>query len=199
MRLLKFWFLGFVILLQACNSEAPRPRPRCYPKVIYPERGFKKFDVNLCSFTFEQPIYMEYKQDTSFFGGKPANDCWFNLHVPIWNADIHFTYHPIKGKDDVYNAFNDAFKLASQHDKKADSNEDYAFSNQANKVYGVLYDIQGFVASPFQFTVTDSLHHTVHAALYFNARPDPDSLAPMVEFVKADMMHLLNTMSWTKS
>jgi hypothetical protein len=45
-----------------------------------------------------------------------------------------------------------------------------------------------------QFVLTDSVNHFFRGALYFNTVPNQDSLAPVVEYVKEDIIHLVETM-----
>jgi hypothetical protein len=45
-------------------------------------------------------------------------------------------------------------------------------------------------------TITDSTRNFLRAALYFNTRIANDSLAPAIEYMKKDVMHLVNTLEW---
>ena len=53
-------------------------------------------------------------------------------------------------------------------------------------------------ASPFQFYLTDSVDHFVRGALYFNVVPNNDSLAPVIDYLKDDMRHMIETFEWKK-
>jgi gliding motility-associated lipoprotein GldD len=183
-------------LLATGCGETAQPRPHAYPKVVYPVRQYQPFDTTFCQFTFDQPTYMVVEQDTQYFSEKSPDPCWFNLQIPVFNATIHFTYIPVKNAEDVFRVFDQTYRLAAEHNKKADANLDYVFNNPESRVYGRLYEIDGHVASPFQFAVTDSVHHALRGALYFNTRPEPDSLKPMIDFVRRDMLHIMNTIQW---
>jgi hypothetical protein len=61
----------------------------------------------------------------------------------------------------------------------------------------MIYSIEGPSASPFQFYLTDSAQHFLRGSLYFNSRTNPDSLAPILNFVRIDLSHLINTFEWT--
>jgi gliding motility-associated lipoprotein GldD len=154
------------------------------------------FNENYCQFTFQQPKYMRMVQDTSFFGERPANACWFNLDIPAFNGSIHFTYTPLRNASDLFKVYDDAYRLANEHNRKADANSDYVFTNDDNRVYGLLFEIEGQVASPFQFVLTDSSRHALRGALYFNNKPEPDSMRPIIAFVRRDMVHMMNTLRW---
>ena len=60
----------------------------------------------------------------------------------------------------------------------------------------MLYDIGGDAASPSQFFVTDSSTNFLRGALYFNAEPNADSIAPSIAFVKEDIEHMLKSLKW---
>ena len=65
------------------------------------------------------------------------------------------------------------------------------------RVYGTTYRLRGSrVASTYQFWVTDSVNHFLRGALYLNKVPNNDSLAPVLEYIQADMDHLIETLRW---
>ena len=61
-----------------------------------------------------------------------------------------------------------------------------------------MFNIEGPAASPFQFYLTDSTHHFLRGALYFKSEAKPDSLKPMIEFMKTDIIEMINTFAWKK-
>ena len=64
------------------------------------------------------------------------------------------------------------------------------------KVYGNVYELKGESASNIQIFITDSTRHFVTMNLYFNTRPKPDSLAPAVDYIKKDLLHMIDTFQW---
>jgi gliding motility-associated lipoprotein GldD len=64
------------------------------------------------------------------------------------------------------------------------------------KVYGLVFDIAGNTASSLQFYLTDSTKHFMRGALYFNTKPNIDSLQIVVDFIKKDVLHLINSTKW---
>ena len=57
-------------------------------------------------------------------------------------------------------------------------------------------NIEGDVATPFQFYLTDSTTHFLRGSLYVKSKINQDSLAPVYEFLKRDAMHMINTFQW---
>jgi gliding motility-associated lipoprotein GldD len=116
--------------------------------------------------------------------------------VPELNATLHCSYYPITSKNRFDELIQDAAEMANKHNVRANYIEEIPFGNKADKVYGVLYDIDGPAASPCQFYATDSTHHFLRGALYFKTQSRPDSLAPVIAFMKKDINHLLQTLKW---
>ena len=87
--------------------------------------------------------------------------------------------------------------MAFKHISKASSIENRVIINPEAKVFGLIYEIKGMgAASPYQFFVTDSSSHFLRGALYFNMIPNNDSLAPVIDFLKEDIEHLLLSLKW---
>lgn len=186
----------FCIAFSSCGEEEIyTPKPRAFPKVIYPERTYTKLDIDYCNFTFEYPAYAQVEQDTAFFDEKPVDPCWFDLVIPAFNARLHCSYFPVEGDFEKFRS--DAFSLANKHNIKANYIDELPIQ-KPNGVSGMVFDIEGPVASPFQFYLTDSKDHFLRASLYFNTQARPDSLAPVFDFIKADLMQMINSFEWKK-
>lgn len=185
-----------LLLLHACTETAPIPKPRAYPRVMYPEKGYVRADADYCAFTFEQPRYAKMVRDTLFFDEKPASDCWFNLEIQALNAKIYCSYYPIKSRADYDKLVADAFEMTNKHNQRASYIQDYRFDRPDARVFGMIFEVEGPAASSYQFFVSDSTRHFLRGALYFETKAKPDSLAPVVAFMKKDVDHMLETLNW---
>lgn len=191
------FFFAILFFLASCEDPIYTPKPRGYPKVVYPERAYQKFDENYCEFTFEYPKYAHIEKDTTFFDGQPAHPCWFNISMPVFNAKLHCSYSPISPQTPIDELRTDAFKMTEWHNKKATYIEDRPFA-KPNNVKGMVFEVDGPVASQMQFFVTDSLEqeHFFRCALYFYTQARPDSLAPVYDFVREDIGRMIETFEW---
>ena len=191
-----FLFTFFLCLCVGCQpDQAPIPKPRGYPKVIYPKKAYQPFDAEYCAFHFEYPVYASIQQDTTFFNERPNHPCWFDVVIPAFDARLHCSYYPIQNNNDFEKLRADAFHMVNKHNMKASYIDEFPV-RKPNNVNGFVFNIEGPAASPFQFYLSDSTKHFVRGALYFNTQVQPDSLAPVFDFVKADIMHLVNTLEW---
>jgi len=196
MSLQKVCFFSLLFLVISCSEEVIyTPKPRAYPKVIYPEKAYQSFSKDYCTFTFDYPQYATIEKDTKFFDGNPKDACWFDIYIADFNARIHCSYIPINKTDTFEKLHEDAFKMANEHIVKANYIDELPIK-KPNGVSGFVFDFGGPTATPFSFYLTDSIEHYFRGALYFNTKVRPDSLAPVVDFVKADMMKMINTFEW---
>ena len=106
------------------------------------------------------------------------------------------TYKPLENNTDLLNQhLGDAYKLTAKHQIKASAIEQSILTTPKGHVAAIA-ELSGEVPSQFQFYSTDSVNHFLRGALYFPTSTKNDSLAPVIEFIKMDMVHLLNTLEW---
>ncbi|MBV6439152.1 MAG: hypothetical protein EPGJADBJ_00788 [Saprospiraceae bacterium] len=194
--LLLLLLLPLPLLLSSCEDYTPVPKPRAYPRVVYPEKTYKPFDASYCNFTFEMPAYATIEKDTSFFDEKPKDECWFNLDVKQLNAKIYCSYNPIRSRKDFDELVADAFAMTNKHNIKASYIDELHVHRPEDKVYGIVFNVEGAAASSYQFFLTDSTRNFLRGALYFNTQSRPDSLAPVIAFMKKDLDRLVGTLKW---
>jgi len=177
-----------ILFLGAC-SEVSVPKPRGYVRINLPEHSYQVY-AKPAPYQFEYPTYAEVVSDSS----ANTEPFWINVSFPTLNSKVHLTYKPIKSN--LAQLTEDAYTFAYKHTIKAEGIEEQVFSNPDKKVYGILYNIKGNAASNIQFYVTDSVRHFMRGSLYFQSIPNKDSLAPVIQFIRQDIVHLIETLEW---
>ena len=59
-----------------------------------------------------------------------------------------------------------------------------------------MAELSGQVPSQVQFYTTDMAQHFLRGALYFNTATQNDYLAPVIAFIKEDIIHMIQTLEW---
>jgi len=188
-------FGAFILLCcsAACNNESYVPKPRGYFHIKFPKKEYLSYDAG-CPFSFEYPKYATIEPDRE----RDAGTCWNNLSFPQFNARLHLTYYDVSSAKEYYGLVEDARTLAFKHTVKANAIDQKLINFPERKVYGIYYAIEGNTASSVQFFLTDSAKHYFRGALYFNERPQYDSIAPVVSFIKKDIERMIDTFKWKK-
>lgn len=182
-----FFFVILLGLIIGCRNQS-FPRPRGHFRIDFPKKEYIKFD-STCPFTFYYPVYGKVAEEPGI-----STPCWFNIEFNDFGGKLHLSYLPVKNNLDLL--IEDAHKLAYKHSVKADAIEERRWENPDNKVYGLVYSIKGNAASSLQFYLTDSTDNYLMGSLYFYTTPDKDSLAPVIEFFREDIIYLIETLEW---
>jgi gliding motility-associated lipoprotein GldD len=189
----KWWLaIPMALLLISC-SEDFLPKPKGYNKIDLPKHEYQVL-------TEKHPYVFEYsksaviKKDVSLI----AEDHWIDVYYPDFKAFIQLTYKKTEGNPKLLEEhIDDSHKLAGKHNIKAYSIEEGQI--RTPKGYNAtIFELSGEVPSQFQFYITDSTKHFLRGAIYFQTSTKNDSLAPVIEYMKYDAMHLLNTLDWQK-
>ncbi|MCC6369447.1 MAG: gliding motility lipoprotein GldD [Bacteroidia bacterium] len=185
--------VSLLISLPSCDDEDTvySPKPRGYCRIDFPEKKYRLYD-SICPYTFEIPVYSHMTNDKH----KGAELCWLNLEFPQFRATVHLSYKPVENNIAKY--LDDSHDFANRHQVKATGLDEITILRDSARVYGLLFDISGNTASSLQFYLTDSTKHFLRGALYFNSVPNIDSLKVVVDFLKKDVMHMINTTKWKR-
>jgi gliding motility-associated lipoprotein GldD len=154
-----------------------------------PQKVYKLYDPEECPFSFEIPVYSHIEP----YRDSVAQPCWKYLLFDQFNGQLFLSYVNASGKLNDY--LEESRKLVYKHTVKADAINETFIESKGN-VSGIIYDIGGNAASPVQFFVTDSTRHFLRGALYFNTSPQPDSLAPVIDFLRKDIVRMITTLKW---
>lgn len=122
-------------------------------------------------------------------------ECWYNLEFSTFNATLHLSYKPMLGPTSLDSMMEDAYRLAFKHIGMAEDIVPREFTD-SNGNLGMIYDLYGRTATPFNFFLSDQKSHFIRGSFYFNAHTDKDSVAPVYEFLKRDIMHLMRSLRW---
>ncbi len=176
-------------LATACTTDYS-PKPRGYFRIDLPKKEYVLFDSTF-PYTFEYPAYAEIVRD-KMADNEPY---WINIDFPRFNGRIHLSYKVVD--NNLLSYLEDSRTFVMKHIPKASAIDDSVVLRRDDRVFGLIYEIDGIgVASPSQFFATDSSRHFLRGALYFSHVPNNDSLAPVIEFLRDDIRHLLATLQW---
>jgi gliding motility-associated lipoprotein GldD len=182
--------LFLLLLIFASCGEDYTPKPRGYMRIALPEKSYYSIETD-CPYVFETAGYSTFLPDTGEF----AERCWFDVSYPQFKAKLHFSYKPIQGNLADY--LEDSRMLTNKHISQASNIEELMVVRPEDRVFGTIFEVEGNrAASAVQFHLTDSTDHFLRAALYFNVAPNNDSLAPVIEFLKEDIIRITETLEW---
>lgn len=188
-RVAIYFSLGLISLLSACTSYTPKPHG--YPKIEFPEKEYVLFDDG-CAYTFEAPKYALIERDTHM----RAEPCWYNIKFPNFNATVYLSYKTVRSIDHLDTLSEEAYKMAMKNNIKADVIDEQEIYHPKTGNRGMIYELYGPSATPFNFYLTDEKEHYIRGSFYFDQHTKTDSVAPVFDFLKEDLEQLINTLEW---
>ncbi|MFN3554439.1 MAG: gliding motility lipoprotein GldD [Bacteroidales bacterium] len=188
-----FPLLMVALLFVAVSCEPnPTPLPRGYFRIALPEKEYRKFD-SVFPYVFSYPVYAQIRPDKR----ADAEPWWADVVFPQFGASLHLSYKSVGSEEQLFAYMEDAHNFVNKHIPKATGFQERVYTDEDNRVFGILYEIRGKeAASPMQFYLTDSTRHFLRGALYFNVTPNNDSLAPVIRFIQDDIMILIESLNW---
>lgn len=191
---LVFLLCAFSALTFSCsktNENDYVPRPKGYNKLILPKVQYQSLKGDY-PYSFDISAYAKVLPDTVSW----AEPHWIYIYYPSWKAFIQITYKDLtKPSNKLTYLIDDAYKLAFKHQGKASHIQDYVLTTKSGKKAGV-FELEGEVATSLQFYISDSTKHYLRGAVYVRTATENDSLAPIIQFLKKDAIHLIETLRW---
>ena len=191
-RVVKYKFLILNLLLFVCAScsNSYTPRPYGYYRITTPDTAYVDFNPSFpYTFALSRNAVVQPRTDVS-------EPYWINIYYPALDATIYCSYKPVQ--NNLRELTNDALEFVYRNASFATAIPEQEYAHPEASVYGVLFDLEGNTASSCQFFVTDSTRHFFRASVYCNCPPNADSLAPVYNYLRADIIKMVETFEWTK-
>lgn len=193
-RILNFEFLilNLALLFFVSCTKNTTPKPYGYYRITPPDTAYIPFA------NYQSPItnypYSFALSTNAVVQPRTDEPYWINLYYPALNATIHCSYKPVQ--NNLRELTNDALEFVYRNASFASAIPESEYSHPEAHVYGVLFDLEGNTASSCQFFVTDSTRHFFRASVYCNCPPNADSLAPVYNYLRTDIIRMVESFEW---
>lgn len=176
----------YICLLFMLSCSEYTPKPRGYVRLEPAAALYVQLPVTDLpySFSISDKVTIELPDE------QPVG--WITFTYPELNATLYGSFFLVTN-DKLSELTGEAHKLV---ERMGQPSKVSAYENPESKVYGKFFEISGNVASPLQFFLTDSLSRFFRGALYYHKVPESDSIAPVTDYLRKDMIELVQTFSW---
>ncbi len=190
-RNLEFLIFNLVwITCVACNHVST-PKPYGYYRITTPDTAYVPFSSQYPAFPYDFALSSNAQVQV-----RCEEPYWINIWYPALDATIHCSYKPVQRN--LRELTNDALEFVYRNASYATSIPERGYAHPEADVYGVLFDLEGNTASSCQFFVTDSTRHFFRASVYCNCQPNADSLAPVYNYLRTDIIRMVESFEWKK-
>ncbi len=193
LRPLSIQLLLILLVVSACQEEKiAKPRPHQYPKIEMPAGEPASARPESCPFELMLPAYAVIEERKEEDNPHP---CWFDIRMEDFSSTIHCSYYPITADRSYEELVDDAYTMASKHNVKAYYRDELLIET-ADGSKGIIFRIEGPVATPYQFYISDSTDHFLRGSLYFDQKIDLDSMQPIITMVAQDIDDMVGSIEW---
>ena len=189
MRNLIIPFGCLLLILISCGDDTMIPRPPSYLRTELPDHEYVRYKDS-CNYEFDLAKIYSVEQAPS----DTNSLCHRRIQLGPMNGTIYFRYWDMNQSLAYY--INNANDEVDMHKRKASNIVDKSFLRHNDRVFGTLFRLEGDVATPFQFYLTDSTDHFVYAEVLFNFPPNYDSLKPTLDYLQVDLEKMIETFQW---
>ena len=181
-------FILAVLLCTSCGQNST-PKPYGYYRITPPDTAYVPFAQTYANYPYNFDLSLNARV-------QPRTDepYWINLYYPALDATIHCSYKPVH--NNLRELTNDALEFVYRNASFANAIPESEYSHPEAHVYGVLFDLEGNTASSCQFFITDSVRHFFRASVYCNCPPNADSLAPVYNYLRTDVLRMVESFEW---
>lgn len=182
--------VGAFLLGLCLSCSEYTPKPRGYLRIDPPAPSYRALPLDELPYTFNISSLPEIELP-------PAGDSagWINLSYPSLGAKIYCSYLSIQPSA-LGVVMEESRRLVVRQSQDAHSITEQAYNNPGKRVYACVYQLDGASVSPVQFTLTDSMYNFFRGSLFYNRRPNGDSIAPVTHYLKNDIIELIQSFNW---
>jgi gliding motility-associated lipoprotein GldD len=181
--------ISIIYLINSCSNNYT-PKPYGYLRFDAPPASYIPLALGELPYKFMISQYATVEMPPF-----DSAEFWINIDYQKFDAKIYCSYQTIIPQS-LAEHTDECRKLISRTVRQAFAINEKEYENDRNRVYGTLFEIEGETASPIQFMLTDSVSHFFRGSLYFQCDPNVDSLAPCIDYLRNDVIELIQSFEW---
>lgn len=182
-------YIALVALLLTACGKVSTPKPYGYYRIALPDTAYTEFAEQYTdypyTFLLSRNAVVQLRNDEPY---------WINIYYPTLDATVHCSYKSVRGN--LRELTDDALEFVYRNASFANAIPEKEYTHPEAKVYGVLFNLEGNTASSCQFFLTDSTTHFFRASVYCNCPPNADSLAPVYNYLRNDVIRMVESFEW---
>ena len=183
-------FIIFIVFFGCENYFLPKES--AYLRLDYPKPEYELIDNKEFPFFFEANSRLSEISDIDI----NLESIDFIINYNQLNAQINFQYKNVNSKEKLNAYILDLKTAIETHSMMANSVKIKDYSLKEKNIFGRIFDLSGSVASPYQFYLTDSINNIISGFVYFNIKPNYDSILPAINYIENDIIYLIESFDW---
>ena len=186
-------YICFIFIL-GCDNYL-MPKQSAFLRLDYSNPQYEQINNNSFPFLFETNKIVSNISEINIID----ESIDFILKYDELNGQVNFQYKNVDSKEALDTYILDLKKTIETHSIMANTVRIRDYVLEENDIYGRIFDLSGNVASPYQFYLTDNKNSIISGFVYFNIKPNYDSILPAINYIENDIINLIESFSWKKN
>ena len=168
----------------SCNNNVNLPKQRAYfaPELEIPT--YKKISLD-CNYSFNINSQASINN---------IKNCNYEIYYKNLNAKIFI--NQIVLSNSIERAVNTFNQKINENSRLSDQIIQSDYFNIDNETYSKLYSFVGNSPSNIQFYVTNQTDKFLTGSLFFETKPNYDSLFPYIDYIRNDIKKMVDSFRW---
>ncbi|MDR1723219.1 MAG: gliding motility protein GldD [Tannerella sp.] len=185
--------LPILLLVFTSCSGNYTPKPLGYLRFDPPSTSYFTFGTDSLPYSFSVSrlaiIESLHNDDTTK---------WLNIRYPDFKATLFCTLNKTN-PEILGRQVDECVTLAIKSIKTKGDVKETDYEDVDKKVFAKMFTIvDGESSSPIRFLLTDSATNFFSGALYYDFDAKTDSIAPVTDYIKQDIIRIIQTFSWNE-
>ena len=186
-------YICFIFIL-GCDNYL-MPKQSAFLRLDYTNPQYEQINNNSFPFLFETNNILSNISEINV----SDESIDFILKYDELNGQVNFQYKNVDSKEVLDSYILDLKKTIETHSIMANSVRIRDYVLEENDIYGRIFDLSGNVASPYQFYLTDNKNSIISGFVYFNIKPNYDSILPAINYIEKDIIKLIESFNWNNN
>lgn len=171
------------VFLFSCSNQSTIPKPKAFFYNELAEPNYVYYKSN-CGYSF----FVNSKNDID------SENCNMKIKSSSLNSTIYLSQVSVKNNFNLIDS--DFLKKIDENSTNAFSVNVSEFNDRENNVFAKYYSFTGNTPSNTRFYITDSISVYLTGSLYFDSKPNYDSLLPSIFLVNNEIRKMIQTFKW---
>ncbi|MAR62759.1 MAG: hypothetical protein CMC45_02685 [Flavobacteriaceae bacterium] len=174
-----------LLLIYSCNNNTTLPKQKAFfaPKLETPTYKNSNLDCNY-------NLLINSKSSINNF-----NNCNYEIYYKDLNSKIFINQINFSSTiDELKNMFDQKVLENSKFSNQIIESE---YIDLDKNIYSRLYSFIGDSPANIQFYLTDMSNNFITGSLYFETKPNYDSLYPYINYIRNDIRKMVDSFEWT--
>ena len=180
--------LTAIAIVEYVVDDTTMPRPRAMMRIDRIDSTYTHVDILPLGLLVNNSAVAKESTDSTTGDGSR----WLNISYPHYRSTVYCSFVPVSRGNLAQHLDNRRKRISLNAEGR--EMRSAVFEDSLGRYTAEVFFAGADVPTPLQFITTDSTSFIFTGALYVDGRNNPDSIAPVVDYITDDVMTMLQNL-----